>query len=90
MKLTFTYDSEVDALSISWGEVPVEDSDEIEPGVILDYDASGGVLGVEILGASKKVQFLTPTSPDTSNALRNGLLGSTEGNPAIRSHSSAA
>ena len=68
MKLTFTYDSDVDALAISWGEVAVEELDEIEPGVILDYDATGGVVGVEILGASKKIKNLAQDGLDTSNA----------------------
>lgn len=59
MKLQFSYDPEVDALSIRWGETPYEESDEIEEGVILDYDAAGAVIGVEVLDASKKMETLT-------------------------------
>ena len=50
-----TYDPEVDALSIILSDVSVEESDEARPGVILDYDAAGNVVGLEILNASKRV-----------------------------------
>jgi len=50
-----TYDPEVDVLSILLREAPVEGSDESRPGVILDYDSSGNIVGVEILEASKRV-----------------------------------
>lgn len=52
------YDSEVDALAINWGEAPIDESDEVEPGVILDYDKDGNVVGVEVLNASKKIKQL--------------------------------
>ena len=50
-----TYDPEVDALSIVLSEALEEESDEAKPGVILDYDAAGNVVGLEILNASKRV-----------------------------------
>ena len=49
------YDPEVDVLSISLSDAPVEESDEHKPGVILDYDKSGNVVGLEILDASKRM-----------------------------------
>lgn len=52
------YDPEVDALAISWGDTPVSESDEVEPGVILDYDESGNVVGIEILNALKKINLV--------------------------------
>jgi uncharacterized protein YuzE len=49
------YDPEVDVLSIVLSDAPVEESDEDKPGVILDYDKNGNVVGVEILDASKRM-----------------------------------
>jgi uncharacterized protein YuzE len=49
------YDPEVDILRIILNDAPVEESDESRPGVILDFDASGNVVGFEVLDASKRV-----------------------------------
>ena len=51
-----TYDSEVDVLRIILRDVPVEESDEDKPGVILDYDKDGNIVGIEVLNASKRVE----------------------------------
>ncbi len=53
MKLT--YDPEVDVLRIVLAETPVEESDEDKPGVILDYDRQGNLVGLEVLNSSKRV-----------------------------------
>ncbi len=50
------YDEEVDVLTIEFSDSPVEESDEDKPGVILDYDKEGNIVGIEILNASKRVQ----------------------------------
>jgi uncharacterized protein YuzE len=49
------YDPEVDVLSFVLSDSPVEESDEDKPGVILDYDKEGNVVGLEILDASKRM-----------------------------------
>jgi uncharacterized protein YuzE len=49
------YDPEVDVLSILLSDAPVEESDESKPGVVLDYDIAGNVVGIEILDASKRM-----------------------------------
>ncbi len=49
------YDPEVDVLSILLSDAAVEESDEDKPGVILDYDKSGNVVGIEILEASRRM-----------------------------------
>ena len=50
-----TYDPEVDVLRILFSSAAIEESDEDKPGVILDYDKEGNVVGMEILDASKRV-----------------------------------
>lgn len=49
------YDPQADAMYIRLGAGPVADSDEVRPGVVLDFDEQGRVIGIEMLGASKQV-----------------------------------
>jgi uncharacterized protein YuzE len=49
------YDSEVDVLSVLLSDAPVAESDQDKPGIILDYDGEGNVVGLEILNASKRM-----------------------------------
>jgi YD repeat-containing protein len=49
------YDPEVDVLYITFSDNLVDESDEDKPGVILDYDAEGNIVGIEILDASRRV-----------------------------------
>ncbi len=50
------YDRETDTLTIILSDAAVVDSDEDKPGVILDYDAAGNLVGLEILDASHRVK----------------------------------
>jgi len=50
-----TYDPEVDVLRILFSNAPIEESDEDKPGVIIDYDKDGNVVGMEFLDASKRM-----------------------------------
>jgi uncharacterized protein YuzE len=50
------YDPEVDVLRIFFSSAPIEESDEDKPGVIIDYDRAGNIIGLEILDASKRME----------------------------------
>ena len=50
------YDQEVDVLTIQLNNAPVEESNQDKPGVILDYDKDGNIVGLEILNASKQME----------------------------------
>ena len=51
-----TYDPEVDIVRIVLSGAAIEESDEDKPGVILDYDKDGNIVGLEILDASKRME----------------------------------
>lgn len=48
-------DQKNDTLYLRLDESAVVESEEVRPGVILDYDADDNVVGIEILGLSKRV-----------------------------------
>jgi uncharacterized protein YuzE len=54
------YDAEVDVLTITWHNAPIEESESISPGVIIDYDQAGNVIGIEILNVSQKIENFSP------------------------------
>ena len=48
------YDPSADAMYIRLAEGTVADSDEVRDGVVLDFDANGKVLGIEVLKLSQR------------------------------------
>lgn len=49
-----SYDKESDALYFSLDETAeISETEEVKPGVILDFDKKGNILGLEILNVSK-------------------------------------
>lgn len=55
MKLN--YYAATDSLYIDLSEQPSVESREISEGIVLDYDASGNLVGIDIDNASSKVQL---------------------------------
>jgi uncharacterized protein YuzE len=50
------YDKETDTLSIILRQGKVAESDEVRPGLILDYDKAGRLISIELLDASEQVR----------------------------------
>ncbi len=53
MEYKIKYDGVADALYIRVKDGEVSDSDEIERGIIIDYDKGGEIIGIEIINFSK-------------------------------------
>jgi uncharacterized protein YuzE len=49
------YDQDKDILQITFVEITVEETTEIAPGLVIDYDIDGNIIGLEIAKASTKV-----------------------------------
>jgi uncharacterized protein YuzE len=47
-------DTDTDALYFRLGESKIVESEEVRPGVILDFNENNQVVGVEFLGISKR------------------------------------
>lgn len=54
--MKITYDPDVDVLRIVFSHVPIESSDEDKPGIIMDFDLEGNMVGMEILDASQRIE----------------------------------
>ena len=51
-----THDPRTDTVVISLRDSAIEESDEVRPGVIADFDSSGKVVRFEVLEASRVVE----------------------------------
>lgn len=54
--MSFAYDAATDVLTLILREGPARDSIEGRAGEVLDYDAEGRLVAIEILDASAKVE----------------------------------
>jgi uncharacterized protein YuzE len=52
--LRLKIDKENDALYLRLDEETIVESEEVQPGVVLDFDAEGRVVGIEILALSTR------------------------------------
>ena len=51
-------DKEADALYLRLDDTPIVESEEVSPGIVLDYSASNEVVGIEMLHLSKRSSAL--------------------------------
>lgn len=52
--MNIEYDPTVDALYVRLTDRKIIESEEVQPGIVLDFDETGRVVGVEVLNASKR------------------------------------
>jgi uncharacterized protein YuzE len=62
--VSFEYDREMDAAYLSLARGKVASSEEVKPGLIVDFDCRDRVVGVEILRFSRR--FMAKTSNGAS------------------------
>jgi len=48
-------DEQADALYIRFEEAKIAESEEVSPGVMLDFDAQGRVVGIEMLNVKQRL-----------------------------------
>jgi len=53
--MKITYDPSVDILRIILDDTEIDESGEDVEGIIMDYDTTGKLVGIEILDASQRV-----------------------------------
>ena len=61
-------DKKADSLYVRLNESPIVDSEEVSPGVVLDYNPSNEVVGVEMLHLSKRSSELNLSALQSETA----------------------
>ncbi|MDE2694974.1 MAG: DUF2283 domain-containing protein [Chloroflexota bacterium] len=61
-------DQKADALYLRLDESAIVESDEVSPGVVLDYNEANEVVGIEMLGLSKRSPEIDLTALDFETA----------------------
>jgi uncharacterized protein YuzE len=71
-KARATYDPEADAIGIYFAPEGAEyvESEEVAPGVVLDFDAAGRVIGVELRYVRELMAKGSLTEPDSDPAAK--------------------
>jgi uncharacterized protein YuzE len=55
--MKISYDKTTDSLYIHLADRPSVDSDEVNDGVVLDFDANGALVGIDVQHASKRADI---------------------------------
>ena len=55
--MKIAYYPDTDSMYIDLSEKPSSESREVSPGVVLDYDAEGNIVGIDIDNASRKLSL---------------------------------
>jgi uncharacterized protein YuzE len=55
--MKIAYYPDTDSMYIDLSEKPSSESREVSPGVVLDYDAEGNIVGIDIDNASQKLSL---------------------------------
>ncbi len=55
--MKFRYYPDTDHLYIELSATPGAEADEVAPGVVIDYDALGQIVGIDVEDASKRVDL---------------------------------
>lgn len=50
------YDAKTDTLTVIFRDVPVAESDDEKPGIVLHYDNAGDIVSIDVLDASRRVE----------------------------------
>lgn len=50
------FDRETDIVYMRFSDAGIAESDEEKPGIVIDYDKAGNVVGIEVLDASIKME----------------------------------
>ena len=53
--MNIKFDKETDVVYLRFSDAEIAESDEAKPGIIIDYDKNGNIVGIELLDASKKM-----------------------------------
>ena len=57
-----TYSEKDDALYVRMDESPVLESEEVQPGLIVDFNEAGQVIGIELHGLKARNPLVNPKS----------------------------
>ena len=73
--MNFNYDKQSDSLYVAFSSNVSADSEEVAPGIVVDYDMHGHIVGLDIEDASKHTNF--------SNVKFDGFIPNIEVPPTV-------